>query len=64
MARAVAITGLGAVTALGADVGALAAAVADGRCGIGPLTVFAPQGRCRIAAQVPELGSEIGRAHV
>ena len=57
MARAVAITGVGAVTALGADVGALAAAVADGRCGIGPLTVFASQGRCRIAAQVPELGS-------
>lgn len=50
----VAVTGLGAVTALGGDVAALAAALLDGRCGIGALTLFAYVGRCRIAAQVPE----------
>ncbi len=49
------MTGLGAVTALGADVGALAAGLADGRCGVGPLTRFAHAGRCRLAAEVPEL---------
>jgi 3-oxoacyl-[acyl-carrier-protein] synthase II len=52
--RAVAITGIGAVTALGADVPALAAGVASGRCGIGPLTRFAHEGRCRIAAEAAE----------
>jgi 3-oxoacyl-[acyl-carrier-protein] synthase II len=52
--RAVAITGIGAVTALGADVTALAAGVAAGRCGIGPLTRFKHEGRCRIAAEAPE----------
>jgi 3-oxoacyl-[acyl-carrier-protein] synthase II len=50
----VAITGLGAVTALGGDVAALAAGLADGRCGIGPLTLFAHEGRSSLAAQVPE----------
>jgi 3-oxoacyl-[acyl-carrier-protein] synthase II len=51
----VVITGLGAVTALGGDVAALSAALGDGRCGIGALTLFAHRGRCRIAAQIPEL---------
>ena len=51
----VAVTGIGAVTALGGDVGALAAGLVDGRCGIGPLTRFAHAGRCRLAAEVPEL---------
>ena len=50
----IAITGLGAVTALGPDVLTLTAAVADGRCAIGPLTLFPAGGRARIAAQVPE----------
>jgi 3-oxoacyl-[acyl-carrier-protein] synthase II len=50
----VAITGLGAVTALGGDVAALAAALADGRSGIGPLTLFTHTGRAGLAAQVPE----------
>lgn len=62
MSRTVAITGLGAVTALGGDVGGLATAVAEGRRGIGPLTLFAHQGRCAIAAQVPEMvaaGAEV-----
>jgi 3-oxoacyl-[acyl-carrier-protein] synthase II len=48
------ITGLGAVSALGADVPALLAGLADGRCGIGPLTLFAHKARCQRAAQVPE----------
>jgi 3-oxoacyl-[acyl-carrier-protein] synthase II len=52
--RQVAVTGLGAVTALGGDVGALAAGLADGRCGVGPLTRFAHAGRCRLAAEVRE----------
>jgi 3-oxoacyl-[acyl-carrier-protein] synthase II len=51
----VAVTGLGAVTALGADVAALTAGLADGRCAIGPLTRFPHGGRCRLAAEVPEL---------
>src|SRR5579885_2507999 len=52
--RAVAITGLGAVTALGPDVRALVTGIAEGRCAIGPLTLFSHAGRCRIAAEVPE----------
>lgn len=52
---AVAVTGLGAVTALGADAASLATGLAEGRCGIGPLTLFEHGGRCHIAAQVPEL---------
>jgi 3-oxoacyl-[acyl-carrier-protein] synthase II len=51
----VAVTGLGAVTALGGDTGALLAGLADGRCGIGRLTRFPHGGRCRLAAEVPEL---------
>ncbi len=54
MPAGVAITGLGAVTALGADVTALATAVVEGRSGIGPLTQFTHQGRCALAAEVPE----------
>jgi 3-oxoacyl-[acyl-carrier-protein] synthase II len=55
--RAVAITGLGAVTALGGDVPALAVALADGRAGIGPLSLFPYRGRCAVAAQIPEVPS-------
>jgi 3-oxoacyl-[acyl-carrier-protein] synthase II len=51
----VAVTGLGAVTALGGDVGALLAGLESGRPGIGPLTRFTHGGRCRVAAQVPEI---------
>ena len=54
MPRRVVITGLGAVSALGADVPALLAGITDGRCGIGPLTLFTQKARCRTAAQVPE----------
>ncbi len=42
------------MTAVGADVAALTAALADGRCGIGPLTAFVHRGRSGLAAQVPE----------
>ena len=59
---AVAITGLGAVTALGGDLPALAAGLAEGRCGIGPLTLFAHAGRSTLAAQVPEPAAGIARA--
>jgi 3-oxoacyl-[acyl-carrier-protein] synthase II len=52
--RQVAVTGLGAVTALGGDVAALASALADGRCAVGPLTRFAHAGRCAVAAEVRE----------
>jgi len=48
------ITGVGVVCALGGDVRALAAGLVDGRCAIGPLTLFPYRGRCRSAAQVPE----------
>lgn len=54
MPRSVVITGLGAVSALGGDVPALAAGLGDGRCGIGALTLFPYRGRAGTAAQVPE----------
>jgi len=54
MAEAVAITGVGQVSALGGDVGALVRGVVEGRCGIGPLTLFPHRGRAQIAAQVGE----------
>jgi 3-oxoacyl-[acyl-carrier-protein] synthase II len=52
--ESVVITGLGATSALGGDVAALATGVAEGRCGIGPLTLFSYRGRAATAAQVPE----------
>jgi 3-oxoacyl-[acyl-carrier-protein] synthase II len=53
--RHVAVTGVGAVTALGGDVGALVSGLADGRCGVGPLTRFTHGGRCHLAAEVREM---------
>jgi len=50
----IAITGVGAVSAVGVDVPALTAALLEGRCGIAPLTLFPYQGRSALAAQVPE----------
>jgi len=47
----VVITGLGAVSALGGDVAALAAGLVDGRCAIGPLTLFPYRGRAGTAAE-------------
>jgi len=51
----VVITGLGVVSALGRDVASLTAGLRDGRCAIGPLTLFAYRGRASTAAQVAEL---------
>src|SRR5204863_463059 len=53
--RRVAVTGLGAVTALGPDVDAFDRGLRDGRSAIGPVTLFdAAAFRTRIAAQVRE----------
>jgi len=47
----IAITGLGALSALGRDTAELTAGLRLGRDGIGPLTLFAHQGRCATAAE-------------
>lgn len=52
--RTVAVTGVGVVSALGGNADALAAGMAEGRCGIGPLRLFAHRGRAAVAAEVPE----------
>jgi 3-oxoacyl-[acyl-carrier-protein] synthase II len=52
VAGGVAITGLGAVSALGPDVAALRAGLIAGRDGIGPLRRFAYHGRAAVAAEV------------
>jgi 3-oxoacyl-[acyl-carrier-protein] synthase II len=52
VAAAIAITGIGQVSALGAGMPALRSGLAAGRCGIGPLTLFAHRGRSSVAAQV------------
>ena len=52
MTSTIAITGLGAVNAVGGDVPALTAALIEGRCGIAPLTLFPYQGRSTMAAEV------------
>ena len=52
MTNTIAITGLGAVSAVGGDVPALTAALIEGRCGIAPLTLFPYQGRSTMAAEV------------
>ena len=57
MPPAVVVTGLGAVTALGEGVGALAAALAEGRCAIGRLTLFPYAGHAEVAAEVRESAS-------
>jgi 3-oxoacyl-[acyl-carrier-protein] synthase II len=49
----VVVTGMGAITPLGLDVGALWAGLLAGRSGVGPITAFDPTGLpTRIAAQV------------
>jgi 3-oxoacyl-[acyl-carrier-protein] synthase II len=53
--REVAVTGLGALTAVGGDVPALLAALIDGSSGIRPLSVFTYGGRAHVAAQISEL---------
>jgi 3-oxoacyl-[acyl-carrier-protein] synthase II len=56
--RRVLVTGLGAVSPFGTGVKALWAGLASGTCAIRPLTLIDAEGfRCRIAAEVPELGA-------
>jgi 3-oxoacyl-[acyl-carrier-protein] synthase II len=53
--RKVAITGLGAVTALGPDVASLASGLRAGRSGVGTVTLFDLTGfRTRLGAQAPD----------
>jgi 3-oxoacyl-[acyl-carrier-protein] synthase II len=55
VADAIAITGVGQVSALGGDVAALARGIREGRCGIGPLTLFAHRGRATVAAEAADV---------
>ena len=53
--RRVAVTGIGVVSALGADAAAFADGLRAGRSGIAPLTLFDTTGfRARLAAQAPD----------
>src|SRR5215472_7156382 len=52
----IAITGYGSINALGVGVEAFAAALREGRCGIGELTLFPSTGfRSTVAAEVREV---------
>jgi 3-oxoacyl-(acyl-carrier-protein) synthase len=54
--RRVVVTGAGTINALGGDWRTFLAGLAEGRSGIGPLTLFDTSGyRCRIAAEVPQV---------
>ncbi|HSP98232.1 MAG TPA: beta-ketoacyl-[acyl-carrier-protein] synthase family protein [Candidatus Dormibacteraeota bacterium] len=58
----IAITGIGSINALGVGVEAFAAGLREGRCGIGTLTRFAPEGyrtSCAAEAPWPEVPAEI-----
>jgi 3-oxoacyl-[acyl-carrier-protein] synthase II len=55
VAEAIAITGVGQVSALGVGMSSLAAGVLEGRCGIGALTLFPARSRTPIGAEVREL---------
>jgi 3-oxoacyl-[acyl-carrier-protein] synthase II len=53
--RRVAITGLGAITALGPDVASFERGLREGRSGVGPVTLFDVTGfRTRLGAQAPD----------
>ena len=59
MRRAVAITGVGAVTSLGVGVPALWEGLLSGRSGLGPITRFDPSGfRCRLAGEVKDFSAK------
>src|SRR5262245_44513709 len=52
----IAMTGAGSINALGCGVEAFSRALRDGRCGIGPLSLFPTAGhRCHTVAEVPDL---------
>jgi 3-oxoacyl-[acyl-carrier-protein] synthase II len=54
--RSVVVTGLGAVTSLGNDLRSTWAGLVEGRCGIGPITLFdASQFRTQLAAEIKDL---------
>ncbi len=54
--RRVVVTGLGAVTSLGTDLASTWAGLVEGRCGIGPITLFdASAFRTNLAAEIREL---------
>ncbi|MGH9440678.1 MAG: beta-ketoacyl-[acyl-carrier-protein] synthase family protein [Thermoanaerobaculia bacterium] len=54
--RRVVVTGLGAVTSVGADLESTWKALIEGRCGIGPLTLFDPSSyRTQTAAEVKRI---------
>ena len=54
--RRVVVTGLGAVTSIGADLESSWKALVEGRCGIGPLTLFDPAlYRTRTAAEIKKI---------
>ncbi len=58
----IAITGIGSINALGAGVAAFDAGLREGRCGIGALTLFAPDGyrtSCAAEAPVPTLPARV-----
>jgi len=57
----VAVTGLGAVTALGRDVRAFDEGLRAGRSGVAPVTLFDVEGfRTQLGAQCPELAPPVG----
>lgn len=60
IARRVAVTGMGIVTAIGANLEDFAEGLFAGRCGIGPVTLFDTEGfPCRSAAQVPRVSETL-----
>jgi 3-oxoacyl-(acyl-carrier-protein) synthase len=52
MSGAVMITGLGVVSSVGIGAAPFVRALREGRCGFKEITVFRPQGRCRIGGEV------------
>ena len=64
--RRVVITGLGAVSCLGMDVGSMWTALLEGKSGIGPITAFDPDRfPCKIAGQVEpfKINKHVPKSH-
>src|SRR5262249_12262623 len=63
--RRVAVTGLGAVTALGPDLESFASGLRAGRSGVRELTLFDPAGyRSRIRGQAPDPSPPVAESNV
>ena len=61
VSRRVAITGIGAITALGPDAASFDRGLREGRCGVGPLRLFDGTGfRTQLAAEAPEPIADAG----